>query len=308
METRFFERPEGTLAYTDYGGDGQLVLMLPGLGALRSEYRYLAPKLRDVGYHAVTADLRGHGESSVPWTTYDVPSVGNDILELIQHLDSGPAHLIGTSFAGAAVVWAAAERPESTRSLVLINPFARAQKINPIMNALFWLMMHNPWRARLWITYYSSLYPTHKPDDFQDYMNQLAENMRQPGRMDAAAGLSFSSRQPSDERLNRVKAPTLVIMGGKDPDFPDPAAEGRILAERTGGSLEVIEGVGHYPQTEMPEKAAPILLDFLKRSGSQKTDRVVTSQGTEKKAPAREGAEQRPRDVSSLTPKHAPGD
>jgi pimeloyl-ACP methyl ester carboxylesterase len=267
VETRHFERREGTLAYSDYGGSGQLVLMLPGLGALRSEYRYLAPKLKEAGYHAVTADLRGHGESSVPWKTYDVPSVGDDILALIEHLGGTSVHLIGTSFAGAAVVWAAAEQPDSTRSLVLINPFARAEKINPIMNAVFWLMMHNPLRVRMWTMYYGSLYPSHKPDDFQDYMSRLTENMRQPGRMDAAAGLSFCSRQPSDERLDRVQAPTLVMMGGKDPDFPDPAAEGRILAERTGGRLEVIEGAGHYPQTEMPDKTAPILIDFLKQSG-----------------------------------------
>ena len=104
--------------------------------------------------------------------------------------------------------------------------------------------------------------------------------------MDAAAGLSFCSRQPSDERLNRIKVPTLVIMGGKDPDFPDPAAEGKILAERTGGSLEVIEGAGHYPQTEMPEKTVPILLDFLNRSASQRPDKVVQSRGLEKEASA----------------------
>jgi pimeloyl-ACP methyl ester carboxylesterase len=266
LETRYFERPNGRLACSDYGGDGQLVLMLPGLGALRSEYRYLAPKLREAGYRAVTADLRGHGESSVPWKTYDVPSVGGDILALIGYLNSGPAHLIGTSFGGAAVVWAAAEQPDSARSLVLVNPFARAAKINPIMNALFWLMMHNPFRVRLWTAYYGSLYPTRKPDDFDEYMNRLTENMREPGRMDAAAGLSFCSRKPSDERLNRVQAPTLVIMGGKDPDFPDPALEGKILAERTGGSLEVIKGAGHYPQAEMPEKTVPIFLDFLNQS------------------------------------------
>jgi pimeloyl-ACP methyl ester carboxylesterase len=278
MQTKMFERPGETLAYSDYGGDGQLVLMLPGLGALRSEYRYLAPRLSDAGYRAVTLDLRGHGESSVPWSAYDVPSVGGDVVALIQHLNGGVAHLIGTSFGGAAVVWAAAERPDYTSSVALINPFARAEKINPIMNGLFWLMMHNPWRARLWASYYRSLYPTHKPDDFSAYIQQLTENMREPGRMDAAAGLSFSSREPSDERLERISAPTLVIMGGKDRDFPDPAAEGRILAERTGGRLEVVEGAGHYPQAEMPDKTAPIVLDFLKWAVPQKESRPVEQQ------------------------------
>jgi pimeloyl-ACP methyl ester carboxylesterase len=170
MRTAVLESPEGTLAYSDYGGDGQLVLMLPGMGALRSEYRYLAPRLGKAGYRAVTADLRGHGESSVPWKTYDVPSVGGDILALIEHLTAGAAHVIGTSFAAGAAVWAAAEHPDRIRSLVLIGAFVRAAKINPVMSALFRLMMNSPWRVRAWSMYYPSLYPTRKPADFKDYL------------------------------------------------------------------------------------------------------------------------------------------
>ena len=131
MKTSYFTRPEGSLAYSDYGGTGELVIMLPGMGALRNEYRYLAPALSDAGYRAVTLDLRGQGESSVPWSAYDVPSVGGDILALIDHLGGGPAHVIGTSFAPAPAVWAAVERPESIRSLVLISPFVRVGQDQP---------------------------------------------------------------------------------------------------------------------------------------------------------------------------------
>ena len=262
-QTQYIERQEGKLAYSDFGGDGQPVIMLPGMGALRNEYRFLVPFLTTAGYRAITVDLRGHGESSVPWRTYDVPSMGDDIIALVEHIDAGAAHLIGTSFAAAPVVWAAAERPDCTHSIVLINPFVRNVKINPIMGALFWLVLNNPWRVRTWAMYYSTLYPTHKPDDFQVYLTQLKENLSQPGRFHAAAALGNSSRQPSDERLEQVKAPSLVIMGSKDPDFPDPAAEGRIVAERTGGRVELVEGAGHYPQTEMPDQTAAILLKFF---------------------------------------------
>jgi pimeloyl-ACP methyl ester carboxylesterase len=266
METGFFKRPQGTLAYSGYEADGEFVLMLPGMGALRSEYRYLAPRLSDAGYHAVTVDLRGQGESSVPWANYDVPSVGGDILALIDHLDAAPAHVIGTSFAPAPMVWAAAERPDQIRSLVLINPFVRAMKINPIKLAFFWLMMNNPWRVRIWAMYYNTLYPSHKPEDIQDYLTQLKENLATGERFDAVKRLGGSSRQPSVERLPRVKVPALIVMGTKDPDFPDPAAEGRIVADQIGGMLALVEGSGHYPQTEMPEKTTPIIIDFLKRS------------------------------------------
>ena len=263
MQVKSFERPEGSLVYSDYGGDGELVLMLPGMGALRSEYRYLAPKIREAGYHPVSVDLRGQGESSVPWESYDVPSVGGDILLLIDHLNGGPAHLIGTSFAPAPIVWAAAEQPELVRSLVLISPFVRAAKINPVMLALFWLMMNNPWRVRTWIMYYSTLFPTHKPADFQDYLKQLKDNLFEKGRFDAVKRLGNSSRQPSAERLKLVKAPSLVIMGTKDPDFSDPVAEGLLVADQIRGALALVEGAGHYPQTEIPEKTALIIIDFL---------------------------------------------
>jgi pimeloyl-ACP methyl ester carboxylesterase len=267
METRYFVQREGRLAYSDYGGRGELVVMLPGMGALRSEYRYLAPALRAAGYRAVTVDLRGQGESSVPWTAYDVPSVGRDILALIDHLNAGPAHLIGTSFAPAPVVWAAAERPAQVRSLVLINPFVRDNKINPVMLAVFWLMMHNPWRVRTWAMYYKRLYPSRKPSDFQEYLDRLVANLSEPGRFAAVTALGASSRRPSAERLARVRAPTLVIMGSKDPDFPDPAVEGRVVAEQTGGTMALVEGAGHYPQAEMPELTTPIVAEFLGRAG-----------------------------------------
>ena len=269
MQKKYFKRSEGTLAYSDYGADGELVLMLPGMGALRSEYRYLAPSLSKAGYHAITVDLRGQGESSAPWKNYDVPSVAGDILDLIDYLNIGPAHIIGTSFAPAPIVWAAAEHPEQIRSLVLISPFVREVKINPVMLALFWLMMNNPWRIRTWIMYYSSLFPSHKPADFKDYLQELRKNLSEPGRFDAVKRLGNSSRKPSNERLKRVKAPALVIMGTKDPDFPYPEKEGRIVANEIGGTLELVEGAGHYPQTEMPEVTTQFVLEFLNRCSSQ---------------------------------------
>lgn len=268
METEFFTRPEGTLAYTDYGGDGDLVLMVPGMGALRSEYRFLAPQLKDAGYHAVAVDLRGHGESSVPWSVYDVPSVGNDILALIDYLDSGPAHVIATSFSPGAAVWAAVERPSSIRSLVLIGAFVRNVEVNPFMKAAFWLMMNNPWRVKTWIMFYRTLYPKQKPADFDTYLATLKENLSQPGRFAANKALGESSRGPSEERMSQVNAPVLVVMGTKDPDFPDPVAEGELIADQTHGRAAFIEGAGHYPQTEMPDKTVPIILDFLRETAA----------------------------------------
>jgi hypothetical protein len=67
----------------------------------------------------------------------------------------------------------------------------------------------------------------------------------------------------------------------KDPYFPDPVAEGRYITGQTCGWLEVIEGAGHYPQTEMSEKTTPIVIDFLNASviGAKKAANKVNAYG-----------------------------
>jgi pimeloyl-ACP methyl ester carboxylesterase len=265
METKFFERPEGTIAYDDSQGDGELVVMWPGMGALRSEYRYLAPGLIDAGYRVVTADLRGHGESSVGWSEYTLPAVGGDILALIEHLEAGPAHVIGTSFSPGAAVWAAAERPEAVRSLILIGAFVRDAQPTFVQNLAQAVLMNGPWKVSAWGMFYKTLYPTQQPDDFDEYMAQLQANLREPGRFAALKGLGSAPKVASEGRLSQVKAPALVVMGTKDPDWPDPEAEARFIADALSAELLLIEGAGHYPQTEMPEQVTPAVRDFLAR-------------------------------------------
>src|SRR5205085_11910127 len=111
MNTQYLTVSAGTLAYDDQG-TGPLVLCVPGLGDLRQEYRFLAPRLVEAGYRVVTMDIRGHGETSAKWPDYTVGAIGSDMLALIKHLNAGPALIVGTSMAAGAAGWAAAENPE----------------------------------------------------------------------------------------------------------------------------------------------------------------------------------------------------
>jgi pimeloyl-ACP methyl ester carboxylesterase len=262
-ETKFLDVLGGRLAYDDSGGSGHPVLMLPGMGALRSEYRFLSLALIEAGYRAVTLDLRGQGESDAHWSEYSIPAVGKDILQLIKHLNAGPVHLIGTSFSPGAVIWASVESPDSVRSLTLISPFIRDAKISFGQRLALAVLMRGPWKVKSWITYYRSLYPTHKPDDFDEYLDALETNLKESGRFKAMMTLGSSSRKPSEERLSKVKKPTLVIMGSKDPDWKDPESEARFIVNSLSAEFHMIEGAGHYPQTEMPKKVSPIILNFL---------------------------------------------
>lgn len=47
--TQYVSTPEGRIAY-DVQGDGPLVVLVPGMGELRTSYRFLVPALVDAGY------------------------------------------------------------------------------------------------------------------------------------------------------------------------------------------------------------------------------------------------------------------
>ncbi len=263
---RFFDRPEGRIAYTDEG-NGPLVVMAPGFGDLKEEYRFLAPRLVAAGYRTVTMDLRGHGHSSVGWHDHSCAAMGADMLALVAHLDAGPAILIGNSISGGSAAWAAAQAPDRAAGLVLIDPFARNVPVSWWKAALFKAVMHTafvgPWAPAAWAAYYASLYPTQKPADFEGYKAALVASLREPGRMAALQAMMRVGRDDVEPRLGAIRAPSLVVMGTRDPDFDDPADEAATMAGLVHGKAVMIEGAGHYPHAEMPEATAQAIIAFL---------------------------------------------
>ena len=151
MGTQFLQQPDGILAY-DVTGAGPLVICSPSMGDVRSEYRFLAPRLAEAGYRAVTLDVRGHGESSTHWPDYSVAGVGADLLALARSLGASteaPAVLIGDSMSGGAAVWAAAEAPELVAGLALVDPFVRGDGSLP-QQLLFSALLARPWGPAAW--------------------------------------------------------------------------------------------------------------------------------------------------------------
>jgi pimeloyl-ACP methyl ester carboxylesterase len=262
----FLDRPGGRIAYTDVGV-GPLVVMIPGLGDLKEEYRFLAPELIAAGYRVVTMDLRGHGNSTVGWPDHTNAALGSDIVAMIRELDAGPAVVVGTSMGAGAAARASAEAPDAIDRLVLIGPFVRARPMPWWKSALFKTLVHTafvgPWGPAAWGMYYASLYPTAKPADLDAYKAALVANLKEDGRMAALQAMLGATKADVEQRLSQVRAPALVVMGTKDPDFDDPAAEAETVARLLGGSVQMIDGAGHYPHAEMPAATAPAILAFL---------------------------------------------
>src|SRR3954471_18090450 len=103
--TQTLERPEGRIGF-DVTGTGPLVVCIPGMGELRSAFRFTVPALVAAGYRVATMDLRGHGDSDTTFARYDDVAAGEDALALVEQL-GGPAVLLGNSMGAGAAAWAA---------------------------------------------------------------------------------------------------------------------------------------------------------------------------------------------------------
>ncbi|MGY6497517.1 MAG: alpha/beta fold hydrolase, partial [Microcella sp.] len=207
--------------------------------------------------------LRGHGDSDATFTRYGDEATATDITALIDELGR-PAVIVGNSLAAGAGVIAAAEHPESVTGLLLIGPFVRNPTVSPLLQWLLRVMTAPAWAATVWRSYMPKLYAGAKPADFEQYRQAVTESLR---RREYARAFSQTVRgadhAPAEASLERVTAPTLVVMGTLDPDFPDPAAEARWIAERLTASVVMVDDAGHYPHAQQPEQTTAAILEFL---------------------------------------------
>jgi len=262
-ETRFLAVDGGRIAYDDTGGNGPLILAIPGMGDLRSEYRLLRPALQNAGYRVITMDVRGFGETTARWNDYSAHAVGRDALALLDRLNAGPAVILGNSFAAGSALWAAYDAPARVRGVVLLGPIVRDQKSSWVAKLALNIGFAGPWRVWFWTTYWDSLFPSSKPADHTQVKAALARNLREPGRMAALHSMIELSKADTAAVLPQNRVPALIVMGTRDPDFADASAEARWLAGQLAAETLIVEGAGHYPHTEMPDRVSPKLLSFI---------------------------------------------
>jgi len=261
VPTCYLDRPGGRIAY-DVGGDGPLVVLVPGMGDLRATYRFCAPALREAGYRVACADLRGHGDSDVTFASYGDVETASDITALVDHL-GGPAVVVGNSMGAGSAALAAAERPDLVVGLVLIGPFVRDPKANPAMRMGMRLAMARPWVTTVWKAYLPKLYAGRRPADFDRYRDRVVANLRRPGYARAFSRTTRLSHAPVEARLADVKAPALVVMGALDPDFPDPKAEADWIARTLRADVVMVPEAGHYPQSQRPDVTVDAVVRFV---------------------------------------------
>jgi len=108
------------LHYLDWGGTGDAMVFLAGLGNTAHVFDTLAPKFTG-RFHAIGMTRRGFGQSERPDTGYDMPARVADLAGFLDALKIQRVILVGHSLAGDELTGFAMAHPERVIKLVYLD-------------------------------------------------------------------------------------------------------------------------------------------------------------------------------------------
>jgi pimeloyl-ACP methyl ester carboxylesterase len=220
-------------------GTGTPVVLVHGSLALGvGEWEQQRP-LADEGFLLMVPDRRGYGRSpAAPGEDFLHDSV--DIADLM----GDGAHLVGHSYGGLGVLFAAARRPEATLSLTLLEPAAFAVgQDRPAGRALVHEVQsiwHNDTPDADWVVGFLRAVgsdPEDFPPEFLSAALPLVPLLRRGRPM-------WYPDLPLDD-IAAATYPKVVVSGGHSAGFDAICDD---MARRIGGSRAVVEGAGHEIQ------------------------------------------------------------
>jgi pimeloyl-ACP methyl ester carboxylesterase len=225
--------------FVDAWGAGTSVVLVHGSLASGADEWPAQRPLADEGFRLLVLDRRGYGRS---------PEVrGEDYLrdaDDIAGLMGNGAHLVGHSYGGLGVMFAAARRPDATLSLTLLEPgaFSMGQQ-HPAARTLV-ADVRRLWDQDLpdedWVVRFLTAVgsdPDALPSELIAAAVPLAPVLRQGRR-------PWEAELPLPE-LASARFPKLVVSGGHSAGFDAICDD---LAERIGASRTVVSGAGHEVQ------------------------------------------------------------
>jgi pimeloyl-ACP methyl ester carboxylesterase len=251
----------GAKIYWDVQGQGEAVLLIMGLGWASNMWHRTRPVLTE-RYRTIAFDNRGAGRSDVPHGPYSIALLASDAAAVLDASGVERAHVLGVSMGGMIAQEFALQYPKRVRSLILGCTAAGGPRaVQADAQAIQLLFRRDPdpaVRAKAAVPFiYDSGTPRERID--QD-LAVLREWYPHPEGY--TAQLQAIMAWEADSRLTHITAPTLVIHG--ENDRLDPAANGRLIAERIpGAGLVVLPNASHIFMTDQPAAAHQAFLELL---------------------------------------------
>jgi len=218
--------------------------------------RYLPKSIR-----AFALTQRGHGDASRPVTGYRSHDFSMDLAAFMDALELEAAVIAGGSSGGIIARRFAIEHPNRTLGLILVG--------SPLT------LKDKPGVLALWDSTISKLKDPIDPSFVREFVKSnlaqqvpqaflktvIKENLKVPARVWRAT-LKGLLEDDSSEKLNKIKAPTLIVWGNKDGIIPRSEQE-TLLKRITGSRLVVYPGAGHALYWEEPAHFASDIVVFI---------------------------------------------
>ena len=270
LNADFIELSKGMTRYELKGSkDAETIVLVHGYGVASYVWEPTYEFLVEQGYRVLRLDLYGHGYSDRPDAVYGVELFSEQISELVEALNiTQPFHLLGLSMGGPVVTRFAHRFPEKLKSLTLQDPLVKpigAKRISPLNIPFVGEYIFNVFMMPRNIE--GHVNKTGKGSVFETYGDKYLEQAEYEGfRKALLSALRFMAIHDYDseyKQLAKTNLPKLLIWGSDDNTIPIKNAD-RLLALMPDLTYEIIEGAGHVPSMEVPNKFNSILLKWLK--------------------------------------------
>lgn len=249
----------------DSGAGSRCVVFAHGLFW---DTRLFAPQIETLrsNWRCVAYDHRGQGRSERPPGAYDIDTLTDDAIALIEHLNAGPVHFVGLSMGGFVGLRVALKRPDLLASLALLNTSAEPEPaahrwrngLLRIAARCFGIAAVSGWLMPLMFGAAVRADPTRAAElaGYRARINahDLSAILKAVDAVLTRAGLSA--------QLPQIATPTLIIAGDQDRATP-PATSEAMRAALPNARLTVLADTGHSSTLESPAAVNAALADFL---------------------------------------------
>jgi len=213
-------------------------------------------------FHLFAVDLPGYGSSDKPTAIYDVEYFARFLCSFMDEVGLGSTLLAGHSMGAMIAVKTYAMRPERIVGLILIDAAgvsgAAAETIREYMG--------DGWTLERLKKFYSERIIGRLGRLDEERLMRCLMERSDPSALEAyLRSLDAISRPLPEEDFRRISIPTLIIWGSDD--RLTPLEDGLRLSKLIPRSeLVIIEGAGHSPHSEAPEKVVEAILEFSRKA------------------------------------------
>lgn len=252
------------IEYTAYAinhAEAGTVVLLGSLGATQEMWEAQVGPLSEF-YQVVTVDLRGHGESPYPDTSWTIEDMAADVIAILDELDVAEAHIVGLSLGGAVAQCLAVDYPQRVASLVLS---ATAAKFG---TAQAWQekaeLVREQGTGALADTVVGNWFTQQCFDSTPQLPRRFADMITQTSDAGYAGCCEALAQFDSRPRLADIAAPTLVIAGAEDTSTALPVVSE--LHDAIPGSTQItISPAKHLLNVEQAELYTAAVLAQLRK-------------------------------------------